>query len=111
MSASTRRTVLESASKAVLEDRNNTYGAPEDNFAVIADLWSAYLLARCTARIGVVEVTPTDVAALMILFKLGRVCTATAPQIDSWVDIAGYAACGASTEAEARGTWDETSVD
>lgn len=34
-----------------------------------------------------------DVAAMMVLFKVGRLATG-AGTADTWVDIAGYAACG-----------------
>jgi hypothetical protein len=61
------------------------YGEPEDNFDVIAAMWSAYL--------GM-PVTGADVAAMMILFKVARIATAEKPSRDSYVDIAGYAACG-----------------
>lgn len=39
------------------------------------------------------QFTPHDVALAMICLKLSRI-TWTPGQMDSWVDIAGYAACG-----------------
>jgi hypothetical protein len=38
-----RERVLEEAKKAVCQDRNNQYGAPERNFELIADLWGGYI--------------------------------------------------------------------
>ena len=35
-----RKECLEAAGKAVLTDRENTYGKPEDNFKMIAYLWA-----------------------------------------------------------------------
>jgi hypothetical protein len=40
------------------------------------------------------ELTPADVAAMMILMKVSRITTSPGKE-DNWVDIAGYAACGA----------------
>lgn len=80
-----RREILSDAAVCVCSDRNLMYGEPEDNFDVIAAMWSAYL--------GM-PVTGADVAAMMILFKVARIATAEKPSRDSYVDIAGYAACG-----------------
>ena len=83
--ADLRREILSDAAVCVCSDRNLMYGEPEDNFDVIAAMWSAYL--------GM-PVTASDVAAMMILFKVARIATAEKPSRDSYVDIAGYAACG-----------------
>lgn len=83
--ADLRREILTDAAVCVCSDRNLMYGEPEDNFDVIAAMWSAYL--------GM-PVTASDVAAMMILFKVARIATAEKPSRDSYVDIAGYAACG-----------------
>ena len=80
-----RRKVLEAAASIVCEDRNQQYGAPEDNFARIANLWTAYM--------GKI-VTPVDVAAMLALLKLARIKATNGQSSDSWVDLAGYAACG-----------------
>ena len=42
----TRESILDGAKKCVLTDRNKLYGAPEDSFRVIADLWTCYLRGR-----------------------------------------------------------------
>lgn len=65
-------------------DREHDYGTPEDNFKTIAGLWSAYLGK---------EISSLDVAMLMALMKIARIKAGTKP--DSFVDLAGYAACGA----------------
>ena len=83
--ADLRREILADAAVCVCSDRNRMYGEPEDNFDVIAAMWSAYL--------GM-PVTGADVAAMMILFKVARIATAEKPSRDSYVDIAEYAACG-----------------
>ena len=38
-------------------------------------------------------ITPEDVAVMMMLFKIARYITADTPIVDTFVDIAGYAAC------------------
>lgn len=79
-----RADVLVKAAECVLNDRNNTYGGPEQAFAKIAKFWSAYLDT---------EISATDVSAMMALLKLARISN-NPTHVDSWVDLAGYAACG-----------------
>lgn len=79
-----RKDILDAAAACVLSDREQQYGAPEDVFGVIAGLWSAYLGKPVSA---------SDVAAMMVLLKIARL-TGNPAHADTWVDIAGYAACG-----------------
>lgn len=80
----TREKVLADAKRCVCGERDQSYGGPEDSFLRIANLWTAYHGA---------EFTPVDVAVMMSLLKVARL--ASNPQhMDSWVDLAGYAACG-----------------
>lgn len=81
----TRMECLDAAIDAVCKDRENTYGRPEDNFKLIADLWSTYTGTK---------ISPRDVAVMMILLKTARVRTGT-NHGDNFVDMAGYAACAA----------------
>ena len=69
------------------QDRNATHGEPENSFTVIADLWSTYLN---------LTIAPHDVAVLMALLKVARLKT-NPTNMDNWIDLAGYAACGAET--------------
>lgn len=80
-----RREILADAGGCVCADRNLMYGEPEDSFAVIAKLWSDFL--------GV-PITAADAVDMMILFKVARNHGAAVRQRDTYVDIAGYAACG-----------------
>lgn len=80
----TRNDILTKAAEIVGGHRTTEYGEPEDNFGIIARLWSAYL--------GV-DISAVDVSMLMVLFKAARVKTGTGTE-DSFIDIAGYAACG-----------------
>jgi len=44
-----RKKCLEAAQEITL-DRETSYGTPEENFTLIADLWSQYLRKRVAAR-------------------------------------------------------------
>lgn len=86
-----RRETLDAAADAVLRDRAATHGGVEDTFGTIAAMWNAYL---CKGRSDMHVVTPADVAAMMAMLKIARLRT-NPGHMDSWVDVAGYAACGA----------------
>lgn len=92
----TRAAVLEKARACVCGEREEDYGSPEDSFGCIAELWEAYIRAACVSPDAIITVTPTDVAMLMALLKIARVGTSfVGGTADSFVDLAGYAACGA----------------
>lgn len=90
---SPRRAMLDEAANLVDGDRNVSYGDPSADFRRTASLWSTYLD-------GKTELDPHDVAAMMALLKLSRLRWSPEKR-DSWVDLAGYAACGLSTVPEA----------
>ena len=79
-----RLDTLKAAADCVCGSREEDYGSPEDNFAVIAALWTAYTGT---------DVTPKDVAMMMALLKIARAKAGSKP--DTYIDLAGYAACGA----------------
>ena len=81
----TRKECLDKAAECVLRDRNNAYGGPEDSFGVIANFWSVYLGRK---------VYPHDVAMMMSLLKIARI-KGNSGYKDGYIDLAGYAACGA----------------
>lgn len=85
-----REGVLQAALGCVCGDREQDYGSPEDNFQVIADMWTAYL--RRVLGGTVPNLDTWDVAAMMALLKIARI--AGGGTEDCWVDLAGYAACG-----------------
>ena len=95
-----RADILETAKEIVTSNRNKQYGEPEDNFYTIASLWNAYLVGKHSD--GAV-ITATDVAHMMVRYKVGRILTSTTVKEDSYIDAAGYIACGyecAQKEAE-----------
>ena len=59
---------------------------PQDDFKRIATIWSTLLENKLN-----VDLTPTEVGAMMIALKLSR--TAFKNKRDNWIDIAGYAHC------------------
>lgn len=79
-----RAEILHNAEICVCGKREQDYGSPENNFQMIANLWSAYKSVNFTAA---------DVAMMMALLKIARIGTGTGTE-DSFVDLAGYAACG-----------------
>lgn len=83
--ANTRSLILSRAKDCVCGDREQDYGSPEDNFTTIANLWSAYC--------GDYKFTAQDVAMMMSLLKIARIKNGGGTG-DSFVDLAGYAACG-----------------
>ena len=84
-----RESILEQAKEIVCGHREQDYGSPERNFETIACFWSTYL--------GY-DVTAVDVSMMMALLKIARIATGTQTK-DSFVDLAGYAACGGELAA------------
>lgn len=82
----TRKELLQKAEKCVNGDRDLKYGKPENNFKLIAAYWGVHLGAY---------LTPEDVAVMLALMKIARLKSSEFESEDSWVDLAGYAACGA----------------
>lgn len=93
-----REEILESAKVCVCTDRNAQYGEPEDNFRLISDLWERHLRGRGYP----VTVTVEDVALMLIEMKVARAITARVTKPDTYIDIAGYAACGGEIATRGR---------
>ena len=85
-----RAETLDKAKSCVCGQRETEYGSPEDNFSVIADFWSVYKGINFSAN---------DVAMMMALLKIARIKSGTGTD-DSYVDLAGYAACGAEINSK-----------
>ena len=81
-----RQEILDKAKDCVCGQRQQDYGNPEDNFALIADLWTTYM------NKADLYFTSKDVAMMMALLKVARIRTGKGTR-DSYVDLAGYAAC------------------
>lgn len=85
------RAELLTAALEAVNARPKAYGPPEDNFNRIADLWFAYIGGKYQES---PPFNAVDVAAMMALMKIARL-EETPDHMDSWTDLAGYAACGA----------------
>ena len=79
-----RSEILRKAESCVNGSREQDYGNVEDNFSLIAKLWSSYLGET---------ISPVDVSMMMCLLKIARIKNGGGTG-DSFVDLAGYAACG-----------------
>lgn len=93
-----RQRLLREAERITATDRNTNYGNAEDNFQHIADFWMTYLGVNGRN----IEITPCDVANMMILMKTARLGK-NPMHFDSLLDIAGYAACGHECQVAAVG--------
>src|SRR5687768_8646970 len=85
-----RKEVLDAAALCVLQDRSNQYGPPEQSFGIIADLWS--IILRPALKEGA-KADPVQVTLCMDALKTARLIVNPGHD-DSWIDKAGYAACG-----------------
>ena len=82
--------ICESAAKLIDGPKHQEHGDRKETFSVAAEMWSTYLAA---------EITPSDVAWLMVLLKVARETNGHNP--DNSVDVVGYAAiAGELTESD-----------
>ena len=86
----TRDNILDSAKSIINGERQGTYGKAENSFAVIAQMWTAYLGK---------DLTSADVANMMILMKVARNSSGVYKD-DNWIDICGYAALGGEIQSK-----------
>lgn len=100
--------IADSAKNIVNGARRGAYGKPENNFERIATMWMAYFhtkgwsIAEVDAsadNFGQLrsfdnKLLPRDIAAMMRLMKEARLVE-TPDHLDSFMDIVGYALCGA----------------
>ena len=76
--------------KDKLADRGKDYGDVTENHARQIDMINPYL----SHVLGVpVNLTPSQMATMMLLVKIGRLCE-NKDHLDTWADLIGYAACG-----------------
>jgi len=88
---------LRESARIINGQRDMQYGGPEDNFDRIAKIWSVIFQRTFTTE---------DVAMAMVGMKLARFASNAGFQSDTWIDIAGYAACGfeVGLELDSKGT-------
>lgn len=93
----TRRSeLLTEAEKITTQDRNKSYGEPDEDFQRIAAIASAMGFRVEYDSHDFRSLTGSDVARFMIALKLSRLAWMPEHR-DSWLDIAGYAGCGYET--------------
>lgn len=88
-----RGKVLEEATEIINGGRQDVYGCPEISFSLIAKYWRTYLQHKKN-----LEITPSDVAMMMTLFKIAR--EANQHKRDNIVDAAGYLGIYADMQGE-----------
>ena len=82
-----RSVILDRASGLISGDRHEEYGDAKENFERIAGYWNAHL--------GLINfISARDVAAMMVLLKISRLHGDGPKDVDTYVDICGYAAIG-----------------
>lgn len=91
---------MKKANECVNGQRDEQYGSPERNFEMIAELWSVYLGGQLKELIDA-----SDVPIMMALLKIARIRTGNYKD-DSFIDLAGYAACAGEIAANS-GTCDD----
>lgn len=82
-----RQEILDEALKKINGERHEEYGDAAENFDRIAGYWNAHLGLNNF-------ITPRDVAAMMVLLKISRLHGDGPKDVDTYVDICGYAAIG-----------------
>jgi hypothetical protein len=78
-------TVAGEADRLVYSEKEDTYGRPDIFFEKVARVWQEYTRS---------PIRPSDVAAMMVMFKLQRL-RYNPTHRDTYVDIIGYAIAGA----------------
>ena len=97
-----RKECLKGAETCVTGQRQRDYGEVENNFSAIGLFWSVYLRnAHPELNMAINTIDAKDVAAMMALLKIARIASPTATE-DSFVDLAGYAACGCEIATEKK---------
>ncbi len=88
-----RAELLDEAKRLTTGDRNIQYGSPTQDFERTAAILNAMGYAKASPRDGFVQIEPHDVALMVAAVKMSRLAWSPEKR-DSWVDLAGYAACG-----------------
>lgn len=87
-----RDDLLKLTAEAISGGRETNYGSPEKSLTRISRLWSAFLER---------EITPAEVSLMLALLKVARLKN-NPEHVDSWVDLAGYAAIGAEAVTQKK---------
>lgn len=88
-----REEILHGATIAVTQQRNNTYGPPTQDFDRTARILNAIGFRIVDSTGEPLPISSHHIAIIQIAVKLSRL-TWSPTHRDSWIDVAGYAACG-----------------
>lgn len=88
-----RKALLTEAETLVNGDRNNQYGPPHQDFQRTADILTAMGVRFVPGHGDARAIKAHDVALILAAVKMSRLAWSPEKR-DSWVDLAGYAACG-----------------
>jgi len=99
-----KESILDTASRIINGERQDSYGAPEDSFQISAEYWSTYLNGKFKKRTPDFKfvLDPVDVANMMVLFKQARKL-GQKPKRDNYIDACGYEALA----ADRLSTWED----
>jgi hypothetical protein len=96
------RSAISEADDIIYGDRESTYGRPDKNLRLIADLWQSYLDGRFAEPHAMSpNIKPSDVAIMMVLLKIAR--HANKYTRDNIVDGIGYFALVDRIKEELKG--------
>ncbi len=107
-----RGKILIQALEIINGERKDTYGKPEDSFALIAEYWNSYLIRLQKNILEKNGFNPKEykmvnmldckgVAEMMMLFKIARM-SGQVPSLDNYLDLVGYAGIAADMVEEDR---------
>ena len=99
-----REEILNQANKRICEREEEQQGSIKRGFSKIAEVCGVYLCARYGVKIPLDEL---DVAMLMMGMEMIHVAASDGRSEDSFVDIAGYAACAGEIAAKYWAMMDE----
>jgi hypothetical protein len=92
-----RQRLLDTAAEYVLRTRNKSYGEPDEHFQSVAKIANSLGFRFSDADGNVRELRGSDHTVYMMAVKLSRLISGDMEHEDSWIDLAGYAACGMET--------------
>ena len=103
----------------ILDDRQGQYGDASDTLQLIADYWNAFLneITGCHRNPGAsrVELTPAEVAQMMVLFKVARAQRGRLAEhgdpTDDMLDTIGYATLAADVRKKVAASKPDIKLD
>lgn len=103
----------------ILDDRQGQYGDASDTLQLIADYWNAFLNEitgyHRDSGASRVELTPAEVAQMMVLFKVARAQRGSLAEhgdpIDDMLDTIGYATLAADVRQKATARKSDIKLD